>query len=161
MGFAALAPVMAILTILAFGPAAANAQQMADRSPLSGLAFEDKPVKLEDKGAFRDLMSKVAADSRRSCGPLEIYGWEVGEDDQAQVDKLEKLVNGYFRQQRFFVREAKANIIWNADADAFTADKDTLHLLVLLSLSPSPTRERTSDLVLLICEAPVLPRPPQ
>ena len=45
------------------------------------------------------------------------------------------------------------------DPDAFTADKGEIHLLVLLSLSPSPTRERTSDLALLICAAPFLPRP--
>ncbi len=132
----------------------AEAAQMVDRSPLSGLSFEDKPVLLEDNGAFKDLMAKVAAEAKRSCGPLERYGWEVAEDDQGMVDKLESRVTAFFKTERFYVREAKASIIWNADAYAFTADKGDKHLLVLLSISPSPTRERASDLVVLICEAP-------
>ena len=159
MRIAALTPVAAVLAMLVLGPAPAGAGQMVGTSPLSGMVFDDKPALLEDKGAFRDLMDKVAADVKRACGPLEIYGWEVAEDDQDRVDKLEKMVNGHFRAERFLVREAKAGVIWNADADAFTADKGEIHLLVLLSLSPSPTRERTSDLALLICAAPFLPRP--
>ena len=151
---------LAMLAMLASGPAMAGAGQVVEKSPLSGMVFDEKTVTLEDRGAFRDLMSKVAVDAKRSCVPLEVYGWEVADDDQDRVDKLEKMVNGHFKNEHFLVREAKAGIIWNADADAFTADKGDSHLLVLLSLSPSPTRERTSDLVLLICEAPLLPPTP-
>lgn len=158
MRIAALTPVVAILAGLTFGATTAEAGQAIAKSPLSGLEFSEPPLQLEDKGAFRDLMDKVAADAKRSCGPLEIYGWEVADDDQDHVDKLADSVRNYFNKGRFFVREAKANIIWHADAEAFAADNDSAHLLVLLSLSPSPTRERASELVLLICEAPFLPQ---
>ncbi|MEI6557423.1 MAG: hypothetical protein WCO00_03375 [Rhodospirillaceae bacterium] len=145
---------LAVLAMLA--PGLAGAGQMVEKSPLSGLVFDDKPTTLEDRGAFRDLMTKVAAESTRACGPLEIYGWEVADDDQQRVNTLVKFVKGAFKSGRYSVRPAKANIIWHADAEAFTADKDDRHLLVLLSLSPSATRERAVELVLLLCEAPVL-----
>ena len=154
-----IAALMAVVAVLAFGPATAGAGAPVEKSPLSGLVFEDRPATLEDKGAFRDLMSRVAADAKRSCGPLELYGWEVADDDQDRVDKLVDFVKGYFNKNRFLVREAKASIIWHADAEAFAADKEGTHLLVLLSLSPSPIRERAAELALLICEAPFLPQP--
>ncbi|MEI7607964.1 MAG: hypothetical protein WCJ64_11325 [Rhodospirillaceae bacterium] len=157
MRIVVLAPMVAILAMMALG-GAAGAGEPIDKSPLSGMVFEEKPVRLEDKGAFRDLMARVTTDAKRSCGPLEIYGWEVPDDNQDRVDKLADFVRNYFNKNRFLVREAKAAIIWHADAEAFAADKDGTHLMVLLSLSPSPDRERTSDLVLLICEAPFLPQ---
>jgi len=162
MGISALRPVaamvVAMLAVLALGATAARAGDGIERSPLSGMVFPEKPVALEDKGAFRDLMSRVAADAKRSCGPLEIYGWEVPDDDQDHVDKLADFVRDYFNKGHYFVREAKAAIIWHADAEAFAADKEGAHLLVLLSLSASPTREHASELALLICEAPFLPQ---
>ncbi len=150
---------LAVVTLLAlFVPAQALAGTLARASLLSGLVFEDQPQILEDKGAFRDLMNKLAADAKRDCGPLEIFGWEVAEDDQTQVDKLEGTIKGFFKKERFTVREVRSGTLWYADADAFSADSADKHLLALLALSPSATRERTSDLVLLLCTALPLAR---
>ncbi len=151
-------PVMVALALLSFSASRAQAGSLVGKSPLTGLVFEDQPQRLEDKGAFRDVMNKVAADSKRACGSLEIFGWEVAEDDQSRVDSLEKSVKGFFKKGSFTVREARSGILWNADADAFTADADDTHILALLTLSPSATRERTSDMVLLLCAAPLLPK---
>jgi hypothetical protein len=129
-----------------------TALPLASGSALAGLGFGDKPYILSDSGTFFDTMNRVAAESRRSCGTLESFGWEIDGDVQARVDKLSDSLLGSLHQSKFLVKELKSKLLPdNGMVQAYTAERTDRRLMVMLVLSPPRSRTEKTELVLLIC----------
>ena len=134
-------------------PPTVSAPPLASGSELAGLGFGNQPYLLHDNGAFFDTMNQIAAESHRSCGTLESFGWELDGDVQSQVDKLTGTLLGSLRQAKFLVRDVKSKVVPTSDAVLpYTAERSDRQLLVLLTLSLPRNRTEKAELVLLICD---------
>lgn len=134
-------------------PARPGTPPLAAGSALAGLGFGDKPYVLSDSGTFSDTMNRIAAESKRSCGTVESFGWEIEGDVQARVDKLTGSLLGSLRQGKFLVRDVKSKVVPdNGTVQTYTAERSDRRLLLLMALSTPRSRTEKTELVLLICD---------
>ena len=136
------------------GPTKSGSLPLASGSALAGLGFGDRPYVLQDDGTFFDTMNRIAAESRRSCGPMESFGWEIDGEVQTHVDKLSGSLLGSLRGAKFLVKDLKSKVLPVSDMIlAYTAERTDKRLQVLLALSPPRSRDEKTELVLLNCDS--------
>lgn len=142
---------MLVAWLALIAPVAAQEVKQIAVSPLSGLAFEDKPIMLPTQRNFQMAMLTASSELGRSCGKMESYGWRL---TQAEQDRVNVIFNGavdWFRGQAFTLETRTSNSV-ASDITMFTADRDDKHFLLMWSAGEL-------GLVMVMCEtsAPLSP----
>ena len=137
-----LATLLAILLLAA--PVQAREIKQVSTSPLSGLAFNDKPIMLPTQRNFQMAMLTASSELARSCGRMESYGWRLAQTEQQRVNTVFNDAVDWFRGQGFTVESQSANSV-ASDVTMFTADREDKHFLTLWSAGEL-------GLVMVMCE---------
>jgi hypothetical protein len=134
----------ALTLAVGFAPQAHAELQLAQKSLLTGMAFEDLPFQLPVERNFQMALLSVSGGIGRSCGKMEAYGWRMDQSEQDRVNAIFKTTLGKLREAGFTVAPATVNN-QSKDITLFTADKPSQHFMFLWSAG-----ER--GLVLNLCE---------
>ena len=79
----------ALVAVLAgTGLARAADLPLAAASPLTGVAFDDRPLLLPVQRNFQMAMLTAGSELGRSCGKMEAYGWRMSQTEQGRVNQI-------------------------------------------------------------------------
>ncbi len=145
--FAVLVMVFAGLTT----QSRANDLPLASTSPLTGIAFDDRPLLLPVQRNFQMAMLTASSELGRSCGKMEAYGWRMGQTEQTRVNQIFNSTVDRLRLQGYAVAPQSLSSI-SSDLTLLTADKSDKHFIFLWSAGEM-------GLVMSLCEttAPAAP----
>ena len=142
----------AVLTVAVTGFAAqvcAADLPLAAASPLTGVAFDDRPLLLPVQRNFQMAMLTAGSELGRSCGKMEAYGWRMSQTEQARVNQVFNNTVDRLRLLGFAIAPQILSSV-SKDITLFTADRADKHFMFLWSAGEL-------GLVLNLCEtsAPV------
>jgi hypothetical protein len=122
---------------------------LAPSSPLTGVAFDDRPLILPVQRNFQMAMLTAGSELGRSCGKMEAYGWRMSQTEQARVNQIFNNTVDRMRMGGYTIAPQKLTSISN-DITLFTADRSDRHFIFLWSAGEL-------GLVMTLCEtsAPV------
>lgn len=141
----------AALLVLNAAQAMAGDLPIAPTSPIAGISFDDKPLKLPVQRNFQMAMLTASSELGRSCGRMEAYGWRMEGNEQERVNQLFNGTVDKLRAQGYVV-ESKTSSAVAKDVTLFSADRTDRHLIMLWSAGEI-------GLVMVLCEtsAPLAP----
>jgi hypothetical protein len=117
---------------------------LATSSPLSGLAFDDKPLMLPMQHNFQMAMLTAGSEIGRSCGKMESYGWRMSQSEQGRVDQIFNSTVDHLHTMGYQV-DPQNPVSVSHDITLFTADKADRHFLFMWSAGEV-------GLVMVLCE---------
>ena len=85
---AALLTALVVASLGISAPARADDLPRAAAAPLTGVAFDDKPLLLPVQRNFQMAMLTAGSELGRSCGRMEAYGWRMSQTEQARVNQI-------------------------------------------------------------------------
>ncbi|MDE1901454.1 MAG: hypothetical protein KGI37_07415 [Alphaproteobacteria bacterium] len=141
------AVLMALLAVLSMGmTAAARAADLplAAASPLTGVAFDDKPLLLPVQRNFQMAMLTASSELGRTCGRMEAYGWRMGAAEQGRVNQIFNNTVDRLRLLGYAIAPHKLSSV-AGDITLFTADRADKHFIFLWSAGDL-------GLVMTLCE---------
>ena len=126
---------------------------LALASPLTGVAFEDRPLLLPVQRNFQMAMLTASSELGRSCGRMEAYGWRMGQTEQARVNQVFNNTVDRLRLAGYKVTPQSLSSV-SSDITLLTADKTNKHFIFLWSAGDL-------GLVMSLCEtsAPLVSTP--
>jgi len=141
------------LVLIAFGftsQARAADLPLAAASPLTGVAFDDRPLLLPIQRNFQMAMLTAGSELGRSCGRMEAYGWRMSQTEQARVNQIFNNTVDRLRLLGYTIAPQSLTSV-SKDITLFTADHGAKHFIFLWSAGEL-------GLVLNLCEtsAPTL-----
>ncbi|MDR3448521.1 MAG: hypothetical protein P4M15_02010 [Alphaproteobacteria bacterium] len=124
---------------------------LAATSPLTGVAFDDRPLQLPVQRNFQMAMLTAGSEMGRSCGKMEAYGWRMGQAEQARVNQIFNNTVDRMRLMGFTIAPQTISSV-SSDITLFTADRSDRHFIFLWSAGEL-------GLVMTLCEttAPLSP----
>ncbi len=137
----------AVLTVAVTGFAAqarATDLPLAAASPLTGVAFDDRPLLLPVQRNFQMAMLTAGSELGRSCGKMEAYGWRMSQTEQARVNQVFNNTVDRLRLLGFSISPQVLSSV-SKDITLFTADRADKHFMFLWSAGEL-------GLVLNLCE---------
>jgi len=135
------------LTALLFGfamQARAAELPLAAASPMTGVAFDDRPLLLPVQRNFQMAMLTASSELGRSCGKMEAYGWRMGQAEQGRVNQIFNNTVDRLRLLGYSIAPQTLTSV-STDITLFTADHANKHFLFLWSAGEL-------GLVLNLCE---------
>ncbi len=128
---------------------------LAAASPLTGVAFDDRPLLLPVQRNFQMAMLTAGSEMGRSCGKMEAYGWRMSQTEQGRVNQIFNNTVDRMRLMGYTITPQDLSSV-SKDITLFTADHDNKHFIFLWSAGEL-------GLVLNLCETsapiPSLNRP--
>ncbi|MDE2030076.1 MAG: hypothetical protein KGI97_05870, partial [Alphaproteobacteria bacterium] len=142
---------VAVMTGFAAQAARADDLPLAAASPLSGVAFDDKPLILPVQRNFQMAMLTASSELGRSCGKMEAYGWRMGQTEQARVNQVFNNTVDRLRLLGYDITPETLSSV-SSDITVFTADRKDRHFIFLWSAGQL-------GLVMTLCETspPLMP----
>lgn len=141
----ALAAVLvAFLAVTCASKAWAIDLPLAAASPLTGVAFDDRPLLLPVQRNFQMAMLTAGSELGRSCGHMEAYGWRMGQAEQGRVNQIFNNTVDRLRLLGFAITPQTLTSV-SKDITLFTADRSDKHFMFLWSAGEL-------GLVLNLCE---------
>jgi hypothetical protein len=149
--------IKSLLALLALGAGILISQQiqaadlpLAAASPLSGVAFDDKPLLLPVQRNFQMAMLTAGSELGRSCGRMEAYGWRMSQSEQGRVNQIFNNTVDKLRLMGYTIEAQNLSSV-SKDVTIFTADTRQKHFMFLWSAGEL-------GLVMNLCEtsAPVV-----
>jgi hypothetical protein len=110
----------------------ANDLPLAAASPLTGVAFDDKPLLLPVQRNFQMAMLTAGSELGRSCGKMEAYGWRMSQSEQARVNQIFNNTVDRMRLMGYAIQPQTLTSVSN-DITLFTADRADKHFIFLWS----------------------------
>ncbi|MDR3425561.1 MAG: hypothetical protein P4M13_10910 [Alphaproteobacteria bacterium] len=141
---AVLAAVLAVFILGFFAQARAADLPLAAASPLTGVAFDDRPLMLPVQRNFQMAMLTAGSELGRSCGRMEAYGWRMSQTEQARVNQIFNNTVDRLRLLGYTIAPQTLTSV-SKDITLFTADRANKHFLFLWSAGEL-------GLVLNLCE---------
>ena len=126
------------------GQAQAADLPLAAASPLTGVAFDDRPLLLPVQRNFQMAMLTAGSELGRSCGKMEAYGWRMGQTEQGRVNQIFNNTVDRLRLMGYSITPQTLSSV-SKDITLFTADGSNRHFIFLWSAGEL-------GLVLNICE---------
>jgi hypothetical protein len=126
---------VAVLVVVSVGIAAqarANDLPLAAASPLTGVAFDDRPLLLPVQRNFQMAMLTAGSELGRSCGKMEAYGWRMSQTEQGRVNQIFNNTVDRMRMMGYAIEPQTLTSVSN-DITLFTADKADKHFIFLWS----------------------------
>jgi hypothetical protein len=127
--------------------------ERASASQLSGVTFDDQPLRMPESESFRRSIDTVAFELGRPCRAREFLGWPLQQTEQTRVDRIFGETIEKFRQRGFTVLPHQPKAA-GADISVFTADRTTgefdRHILGLWSAGDV-------GLLLMLCDTEAPP----
>ncbi len=117
---------------------------LAQKSPLTGVAFEDLPFQLPVERNFQMALLGVSSGIGRSCGKMEAYGWRMDQSEQERVNRIFKSTVERLSAAGYTVTPESVKG-QTKDITLFTADSNNKHFMYLWSAADR-------GLVLNVCE---------
>jgi hypothetical protein len=117
---------------------------VAAASPLTGVAFDDKPLMLPLQRNFQMAMLTAGSELGRTCGPIEAYGWRMSQTEQGRVNQIFNNTVDRLRLVGYTITPQTLSSV-SSDITLFTADRADRHFLFLWSAGEL-------GLVLNLCE---------
>ena len=105
---------------------------LAAASPLTGVAFDDRPLLLPVQRNFQMAMLTATSELGRSCGKMEAYGWRMNQAEQARVNQIFNNTVDRLRLMGYTIAPQVLASVSN-DITLFTADRPDKHFLFLWS----------------------------
>lgn len=139
-------------TFLGSSAVRASDLPVAAGSPISGIAFEDRPLLLPVQRNFQMAMLTASSELGRSCGHMEAYGWRMDPNEQGRVNQIFNNTVDRLRAQGFVVESQTLGSV-SHDVTLFTADRRDKNLIFMWSAGEV-------GLVMVLCQtsAPLPPR---
>ena len=124
---------------------------LAAASPLTGVAFDDRPLLLPVQRNFQMAMLTAGSELGRSCGHMEAYGWRMSQTEQGRVNQIFNNTVDRLRLLGYTIAPQTLSSV-SKDITLFTADRSDKHFIFLWSAGEL-------GLVLNLCEtsAPLTP----
>lgn len=141
---AVLTAVLALVVIGFMAQARAADLPLAAASPLTGVAFDDRPLLLPVQRNFQMAMLTASSELGRSCGKMEAYGWRMSQTEQGRVNQIFNNTVDRLRLLGYNIAPQVLTSVSN-DITLFTADRADKHFLFLWSAGEL-------GLVLNLCE---------
>jgi hypothetical protein len=144
-----LATVLAVALLGFAAKAYAADLPLAAASPLTGVAFDDRPLLLPVQRNFQMAMLTAGSELGRSCGKMEAYGWRMSQTEQGRVNQIFNNTVDRLRLLGYAIAPQALTSV-SKDITLYTADRSDKHFMFLWSAGEL-------GLVLNICEtsAPV------
>ncbi len=122
----------------------------ASYSDISGVTFDDQPLRMNASEAFRRSLDTVSFELGRPCKSQEYFGWPMQQTEQGRVDRIFEETNAKFKLRGYNVQPKKPRSV-GSDVSAFTADRNDKRILGIWSAGDV-------GLLLLMCDsdAPVV-----
>jgi hypothetical protein len=150
-----LSAVLAVVVTLFATQTYAADLPLAAASPLTGVAFDDRPLLLPVQRNFQMAMLTASSEMGRSCGKMEAYGWRMSQTEQARVNQIFNNTVDRMRMTGYAIAPQKLTSL-SSDITLFTADRPDKHFIFLWSAGEL-------GLVMTLCETsaplPVSQRP--
>ncbi len=127
------------------GTAHSNALTRVSYSEISGVTFDDQPLRMNSSEAFRRSLDTVSFELGRPCKNQEYLGWPMQQSEQARVDRLFEETNERLKLRGYNLQPRKARSV-GSDVAAFTADRGDKRLLGIWSAGDV-------GLLLLMCDS--------
>ena len=122
----------------------ANDLPLAATSPLTGVAFDDRPLQLPVQRNFQMAMLTASSELGRSCGKMEAYGWRMSQTEQTRVNQIFNSTVDRLHLQGYSVAPQSLTSI-SSDLTLLTVDKADKHFIFLWSAGEM-------GLVMSLCE---------
>ncbi len=126
---AVMAMVASLVTAM---PVNANDLPLAASSPLTGVAFDDRPLLLPVQRNFQMAMLTAGSEMGRSCGKMEAYGWRMSQTEQGRVNQIFNNTVDRMRLMGYTIEPQTLTSVSN-DITLFTADRADKHFIFLWS----------------------------
>jgi len=134
-----------VFAALGFLPQARAADMsLAERSPLTGVAFDDRPMIMPEQRDFQMAMIAASSELGRSCGKMESYGWRMNAAEQARVNQIFNNAVDRLRLLGYSITPHALKSV-SKDITLFSADRQDRHFVFLWSTGDT-------GLVLNLCE---------
>ncbi len=117
---------------------------LASSSPLTGVAFDDRPMVMPEQRDFKIAMISASSELKRSCGKMETYGWRMSQTEQARVNQIFNNTVDRLRLLGFSITPHTLKTV-SKDITLFTADRQDKRFVFLWSAGDV-------GLVLNLCE---------
>jgi hypothetical protein len=123
----------ALVVVIGFAAQARAADlPLAAASPLTGVAFDDRPLLLPVQRNFQMAMLTASSELGRSCGSMEAYGWRMNQAEQGRVNQIFNNTVDRLRLLGYTIAPQILTSVSN-DITLFTADRADKHFLFLWS----------------------------
>ncbi|MDX1921950.1 MAG: hypothetical protein SFW65_02330 [Alphaproteobacteria bacterium] len=119
----------------------------ASYSDISGVTFDDQPLRMNASEAFRRSLDTVSFELGRPCKTQEYFGWPMQQSEQARVDRIFEETNAKFKLRGYNLQPKKPRSV-GSDVAAFTADRSNKRILGIWSAGDV-------GLLLLMCDSDV------
>lgn len=113
-------------------PFASESLTRASASDLTGVTFDDQPVRLPESAAFRRSLDTVAFELGRSCTRTEYFGWPLQQTEQKRVDSIFADTNEKFKLRGYSLTPHQPRAV-GQDVSVFTVDRLRKHVMGLWS----------------------------
>ncbi len=114
-------------------------------SDLSGVTFDDQPLRMNASEAFRRSLDTVSFELGRPCKSQEYFGWPMQQNEQGRVDRIFEETNAKFKLRGYNLQPRKPRSV-GSDVAAFTADRQSKRILGIWSAGDV-------GLLLLMCDS--------
>lgn len=114
-------------------------------SELSGITFDDQPLRMNASDAFRRSLEMVSFELGRPCKGQEYFGWPMQQTEQKRVDRIFEETNEKFKLRGFSITPQRPRSVGH-DVSVFTADRLDKKVLGIWSAGDV-------GLLLLMCDA--------
>ena len=125
--------------------ARSNTLRRVSQSEISGVTFDDQPLRLSASEPFRRSLDTVSFELGRPCKNQEYLGWPLQQSEQSRVDRVFEEVNEKMKLRGYDLQPRKARSV-GSDVAAFTADNAERRLLGIWSAGDV-------GLLLLMCDS--------
>lgn len=117
---------------------------LAASSPLTGVAFDDRPMIMPEQRDFQMAMIAASGELGRSCGKMESYGWRMNATEQARVNQIFNNAVDRLRLLGYSITPRALKSL-SKDITLFSADRQDRNFVFLWSTGDT-------GLVLNLCE---------
>lgn len=121
-----------------------NTLRRVSYSEISGVTFDDQPLRLSASEPFRRSLDTVSFELGRPCKNQEYIGWPLRQSEQNRVDNIFEETNEKLKLRGYNLQPQKARSV-GSDVSAFTADMPGKKLLGIWSAGDV-------GLLLLMCD---------
>ncbi len=122
-----------------------NTLRRMSYSEISGVTFDDQPLRLSASEPFRRSLDTVSFELGRPCKNQEYLGWPLQQSEQGRVNRVFEEVNEKMKLRGYDLQPRKARSV-GSDVAAFTADNAEKRLLGIWSAGDV-------GLLLLMCDS--------
>lgn len=122
-----------------------NTLRRVSFSEISGVTFDDQPLRLSASEPFRRSLDTVSFELGRPCKNQEYLGWPMQQSEQTRVDHIFEATNERLKLRGYNLQPQKARSV-GSDVSAFTADNGDKRLLGIWSAGDV-------GLLLLMCDS--------